>query len=32
MMAEAPPPRATVGTDLMSASGLIEIAMIAAKD
>ena len=32
MMAESPPPRATVGTDLMSASGLIEIAMIAAKD
>ena len=32
MMVDAPPPRATVGTQLMSAAGLIEIMMIAAKD
>ena len=32
MMVDAPPPRATVGTQLMSAAGLIEIMMNAAKD
>jgi len=32
MMVDAPPPRATVGTQLMSAAGLIEIMMIAAKE
>ncbi len=32
MMVDAPPPRATVGTQLMSAAGLIEIMMIAARD
>jgi len=31
MMVDAPPPRATVGTQLMSTAGLIEIMMIAAK-
>ncbi len=31
MVVPAPPPRATVGTQLMSASGLIEIMMIAAQ-